>query len=92
MDVSEVDVPSLKERDVLQIVEYNGSDMTRTGKSQTKDGSRWTAVCAVDDVPGSVYNRVKADYLAVTNTGKVAAFKVIHRRESNILLQFPCIE
>ena len=42
----------------------------------TMDGSNWSALINVDYSQGSVYNNVKADYVAVTSTGKVAAFKV----------------
>ena len=50
--------------------------MARTGTTQTKDGSSWSALTDVNYPLGSVYNKVPADYLGVTSSGKVTAFKV----------------
>ena len=63
---------------MLQVIEYNGDSIVeRRGTSLTMDGSNWSALIDVDYSQGVVYNHVKADYIAVTSTGKVAAFKVI---------------
>ena len=62
---------------MLQLIEYNGYAITaRVGTAETKDGSSWIALGDIDYALGSVYNRIKADFLALTNSGKVTAFKV----------------
>ena len=61
----------------MQVVEYsNGVITDRRGTSLTADGSSWRAVIDIDYSLGVVYNNIRADYIAVTNAGGVAAFKV----------------
>ena len=64
----------------LQIVEWKASNTNgnrRTGQAQAKEyGTTWAAIVDVDASLGKVYNGVKADYISVTNTGKVTAFQV----------------
>lgn len=70
---------------MFQIIEYGSkSILLRTGVAQTTDDSIWTSIVDVDIALGSVYNKVAADYVAVTSSGKVTAFRV------NIGTPTPC--
>ena len=61
----------------MQIVEYGmWSISNRSGESLTTDGSSWAAIVDVDAPLSKVYGKVKADFVAVTSTGSVAAFQV----------------
>ena len=77
----------------MQIVEYvagNTAGNLRTGYDETIDGSVWASIVDVDDSLGSVYSKVKADYVSVTDTGKVTAFQVGLLTNSHPP-SFPCL-
>lgn len=62
---------------VSQIVEYGAWSITGvTGAAQTTDSSSWAALVDVDNTLAAVYNKIPADYVAVTTKGKVTAFRV----------------